>query len=142
MGRFEAFKKRLVEFSIRNDDVNKPFKRLERIGKAYIALEWGLVLVLWVGALSLIARSPSPDDKVAVRAWLLSIMAFLLVWGLVWGFLIHWRLRLRIDKLRRELWFIEHRLGLPHEPEELEDIDAYKKWLEEQVKKKIGGDAR
>lgn len=44
-----------------------------------------------------------------------------------------------IAEVRRELWFIEHRLGLPKVPEELEDVEAYDRWLKEYISSVCSG---
>lgn len=36
---------------------------------------------------------------------------------------------------RRELWFVEHRLGLPKVEDELEDVEAYEEWLKEYLER-------
>lgn len=123
--------KQALAATMRDDAMNKPFKQLRWMERFFLA--WSLIgaVFMFAGMLEL----PPIWPKDAATRWLIimTLGAIMLLMNLTLY------IDTKLDALRRELWFIEHRLGLPHDPEELEDIRAYNAWLEKQLKRGVRG---
>ena len=131
MKRMKTIKRKILWSIYKSDGMNLSFKELKQAKKRQ---QIGQVLFGIAAFMVLIAFSlhPPAPDRIARLTWLVYLIGFVFAILFMQLYIMYNAHDTEIDMLRRELWFIEHRLGLPHDPEELEDIEAYNKWLREQ----------
>lgn len=133
-----SLKHRIIREGIKYDPMNLPFVMLQKRHRKVLVLNVlvltsiAVYFVYWVKYLGQLITI-----SLELRLLTVFVLGICILLYLLWG--IYYRhFEIELAMLRRELWFVEYRLGLPLTQEELEDVDAYDEWLKNYIKEKVG----